>query len=195
MLSHILMLLTLGFATCSPVTPSYHYVAGGRAFRLLDHNVPITFNGIPIGTTELNSTAVAGTTHQLSEGHHFTHPGWVLSGNNSSNARWEYLPDLRHLDAQLKTRATTLTLFEEFQIASGLTYRMEFGERLFLDDIVTTVGTITSGAVQSATSVSYLTTQIDYSMDIWDGGSIIVVTNSLTADFENLFFTALEFFA
>lgn len=65
--------------------------------------LPIRFNGLAIGTNELDSEAANGTIHALAEGPHFGQRGWYLSGSDGGG-RWEYLPDLRASSSSLKER-------------------------------------------------------------------------------------------
>lgn len=198
----ILLLSTLTLITCTSLTTTYQYISNGQEIRLSDPNAPIKFNGLPIGTTELTRTTAPGTSHPLSSGHHFTHPGWVLNGTNTDNssASWVYLPTLQSSTKLSPKPIPTVTEFEFLSLrcqgsgCSGLVYQMSFDEILLPDDVVLGVGSIVSGA-ESATAFQYLTLQEDFLVDLVNEGFVVASATSLTADFENLFFTALKFFA
>ncbi|PVH91336.1 hypothetical protein DM02DRAFT_664105 [Periconia macrospinosa] len=71
----------------APLAPIYQYYHGST---LIKTNVssPVTFNGLAIGTTELNPNAVNGTLHNISDGHHFYHQDWRLSKRQSFEAHF-----------------------------------------------------------------------------------------------------------
>lgn len=79
---------SLGLA--APTLTEYRYFTSGKEVLRANHTTPVTFNGIPIGTIEHNSTTEPGTIHSLSEGHHFGHRGWYITDTNGG--AWEYLP-------------------------------------------------------------------------------------------------------
>ncbi|KIM93306.1 hypothetical protein OIDMADRAFT_35807 [Oidiodendron maius Zn] len=190
MLSQILILLHIGLAVCSPVTAEYHYHAGGKEVRRPAHNVPVTFNGVAIGTTELNSTATSGTRHSISDGHHFTHQGWVLTDNNEP--AWEYLPDIRSkVQAKSKVkRATDDIVLLTFD--GDTTIKQMVTDFIFHQGY--SVDVITSNALTVARDISW-SEATPAILDLFDAGSFVTSSTSLTGDFADLFFDALEFFA
>lgn len=72
----------------SPTTYQYYH---GTTLIKTNTSSPVTFNGVAIGTTELNPNAVNGTLHNLSDGHHFYHQDWFLTAANDGS--WQYLPN------------------------------------------------------------------------------------------------------
>ena len=85
------ILLFIGIAVCAPSISEHHYFSGKEELLRPNYSTPITFKGSIIGAAELSSIAVSGTTHSLSDGHHFTHVGWYLT--DTDGGVWEFLPD------------------------------------------------------------------------------------------------------
>lgn len=141
-------------------------------------------NGIPIGTKELHPSSVNGTIHLLTDGHHFGHEDWVLSGRNGIS--WEYRPDLKH---GLTKRA--VQGFYNFEGSAG---------------IVRTVTYTADNSGFVATPFNYASTQTSLQWEflneshgkfIIEFASTVVetVTDILECDLTNIFFNALEIFA
>lgn len=90
------LILNALLAVTALAATEYHYHADTQILRRPTTLRPVTFNGVAIGTTELNKTAEPGTLHSLTDGHHFFHEGWYLSNSSSSGPVWEYLSTRRN---------------------------------------------------------------------------------------------------
>lgn len=90
------LILNALLAVTALAATEYHYHADTQILRRPTTLRPVTFNGVAIGTTELNKTAEPGTLHSLTDGHHFFHEDWYLSNSSSSGPVWEYLSTRRN---------------------------------------------------------------------------------------------------
>lgn len=93
-------------AAVVPEGPSpieYHYFkSDGTEIELQNYSLPIMIKGVPIGTTELESTTASGASHHLSDGHHFGHEDWVINGSS-----WQYIEKFNDRRANLKRKIYT----------------------------------------------------------------------------------------
>jgi len=71
---------------------TYEYFIGNTQFHTPHPDRPVTINHQPIGTAELETAATVGTRHDIADGHHFGHAGWLLTENKTTagDIFWEY---------------------------------------------------------------------------------------------------------
>jgi hypothetical protein len=182
----LLVLLSIHSAFGAPASPEFHYrTEDGKTLNRPTASRPVTFNGVAIGTTELNKTAESGAIHLLEDGHHFFHKGWYLSDSAAGIPVWQYLPDRQNSssDSQPKKRQ------------SGYEFDASFsnGLQLELD--------LSSWNMQWRTLP--LVEEINWStnwpgsfaLDLFDDGAFVASSTSLIGDLADIFFNALEFFA
>ncbi|KAL6793242.1 hypothetical protein GGI42DRAFT_151337 [Trichoderma sp. SZMC 28013] len=176
-------------ATCLalPSGPTqYQYYINGTLLPTPDVFSPIKLNGIPIGTEELHPSSVNGTVHLLTDGHHFGHEDWVLSGRNGLS--WEYRPDLKHHQAKRQSGAQ-----------GSYTYVASDGIQRSVTFTADDTGFIAHASNYASTQTSL---QWEYSNESSTrfilelaGSAVETVTDILEGDLTNIFFNALEIFA
>jgi hypothetical protein len=99
----LLLHATGALSGSTPAVSEYRYFHGADEINRANRSLPIRFNGLAIGTNELDSSEAAnGTIHALADGHHFGQRGWYHPGTDGAN--WEYLPDLRSSSSSLEER-------------------------------------------------------------------------------------------
>lgn len=75
------------------------------------HSLPIRFNGLAIGTNELDREAAAnGTILALAQGHHFRQRGWYLNVDGPQGGTASATRDSYHLDGGLGSSLKPLKL-------------------------------------------------------------------------------------
>ncbi|KAM6480441.1 hypothetical protein HDV62DRAFT_110813 [Trichoderma sp. SZMC 28011] len=162
----------------------YEYYTNGTLLPIPDVFSPIKLNGIPIGTNELHPSSANGTTHLLTDGHHFGHKDWVLSGRNGIS--WEYRPDLKR---DLPKRA--VQGFYNFVGSDGAPHTITY----MADDAgFTPVG---FHFPISETSLQWEYVNESHGRFIIEFASTVVetITDILEGDLTNIFMNALEIFA
>lgn len=188
MRSALALVLNAHLAVTALAVTEYHYHAGNQTLRRPTTLRPVTFNGVAIGTTELNRTAELGTLHALTDGHHFFHEGWYLSNSSSAGPVWEYLPDHPNAPSsspeKIKRQSGQIEVYVNKQSAPYLSgafvdYVQAFEEIPFT---VQEVSWVTSGVGEMF-------------MDLFDDGAFVTASTSLVGDLVDIFCTALEIFA
>jgi hypothetical protein len=106
--------------------PEYHYYSGDAKIKTVTSK-PVTFNGIAIGTAELNASDV-GNWPALGDAHHFRHPGWVLADTNGGS--WEYI-EYRTIQngTELKEHAEEIFSFLDLTDSEGSVHAFSSLER------------------------------------------------------------------
>ena len=173
-------------------TPEHRYWSGDQEVTRLNHSEPIRFNGIAIGTTELNSTGIPGAIHSLQDGHHFFHKDWVLTDTNGGS--WEYLPDIRRRGVE--KRQSGEPDFIVFQGFSGYTiYNVFFSGSNRQEPTDFEIPTsLIAGSALMAWSWRIEPNSGFEVMDLFDDDSIFASTSSLIGDLTDIFMNALELF-
>ncbi|KAL7935716.1 hypothetical protein V8C35DRAFT_278712 [Trichoderma chlorosporum] len=151
-----------------------------------DSPIPITLNGIPIGTTELGPDSSNGTNHLLTDGHHFGHEDWAIFGTNG--IPWEYRPDSKQ--PQAKRADPTVEGFYNFVGFDGQVHSITYMVGNSLPPQFWTCDT-----TQTSLEWEYLNEDtgrfiIEFASDI-----VETIVDVLKGDLTNIFFNALEVFA
>jgi hypothetical protein len=197
MLSQLVVLLYVAGALSSPTTSQYRYFHGIDEIQNLNHSRPVHFNGVAIGTNELDSEALNGTIHALADGHHFGQRGWYLSGTNGGS--WEYLPELRSLMKRASCGSLPAGEYRVCSLISASTTVSCLGALAArgASDSCTrfSVETLSNGALGAATEFAWDVTSALTATDLFDGSSFVTSSTALIGDLSSIFFNALEFFA
>jgi hypothetical protein len=187
----LLALLNTRSALGAPASPEFHYrTEDGKTLNRPTASRPVIFNGVAIGTTELNKTAESGAIHLLEDGHHFFHKGWYLSDSAAGTPVWQYLPDRQNStsDSQLK-RGRPEGILTGSYIESPGSQIVEI--QLPFDEYDAYYYPISL-----AEEISWSTDWSgSFALDLFDNGSFVASSTSLIGDLADIFFNALEFFA
>jgi hypothetical protein len=178
-----IFLLGVDLALTAPTVQEYRYITAGKEVRRSTSTRPVTFNGVAIGTTELNSTATPGTIHSLLDGHHFYQPGWYLSHTNTDEPVWEYLPDRRNqsLSQPVKRQVDNI--------------RLSINNGQFITESIAIANGIYETLTSTASEISW-SSDIGFSaLDLFDNGAFVASSTSLVGDLFDIFFNAFEIFA
>lgn len=183
----LLALLNIHSAFGAPASPEFHYqTEDGKTLNRPTVSRPVTFNGVAIGTTELNKTAEPGAIHLLEDGHHFFHKGWYLSNSAAGTPIWQYLPDHRNpsSDSQPKKRQ------------SGYDIDIDLGDGAQFLELDLSSWNMVWRSVPLVEEISWSTDWTgSFALDLFDNGSFVTSSTSLVGDLVDIFFNALEIFA
>lgn len=181
-----IFLLGVDLALTAPSVPEYRYITPGKEVRRSTSARPVTFNGVAIGTTELNSIATPGTIHSLLDGHHFYQRGWYLSHTDTDEPVWEYLPDHGNQSSTqpVKRQSGTISLIIDHQSLPYIS-----GAMVDYINIYDNIGFTVTEASWSTVGVG------EMFLDLFDDGAFVTSSSSLFGDLAGIFFNALEIFA
>lgn len=187
-------------ATAILTKSNYHYIGNRKSIRRLAFNSPILFMGNPITAIELPAIAANGTIHQLSEGHHFFHPGWFLASDNGGV--WQYLPELRSkVDASQRQNASKRTLATRADETLTLGIDSFPKEKIIItndQNVLTpeTIERLINDAEQFADSVNWAFSgpASETVIDIIDEGATLVSSTQAVSDVFDIIFDTLAWF-
>lgn len=181
-----IFLLSIDLALSTPTPQEYRYITADKELRRPTYSRPVTFNGVAIGTMELNSTVTPGTIHSLSDGHHFYQPGWYLSHTDTDEPVWKYLPDRRNQSSSqpVKRQSGTISVVVDRMSAPYITGALVD----FVDTYEPTPFTIDE--------LSWFTSGVsEMFMDVFDDGAFVTSSSALIGDLFDIFINAFEIFA
>jgi hypothetical protein len=183
------LLLSANLALSTPIATDlreFRYIGAGRELGRPTYSQPATFNGVAIGTTELNSTVAPGTTHSLADGHHFFHPGWYLS--NGSEPVWEYAPDRRNSSSARRVRRSIDGTIEVKMIVDPVTIQYLEGPAIDFANAWEDVG-------RTAFEIQWESWGVgEMFLDVFDDGAFVTSSSALIGDLANIFYNAFEIF-
>ncbi|KAF2096070.1 hypothetical protein NA57DRAFT_78842 [Rhizodiscina lignyota] len=104
----------------------YIYRMGDRAVKRPYTHKPINIGGIPIGTTELDESAVQDSP-SVTKGHHIGHKGWVITKKTPDDRHWEYRPPKNSTHTTSKRQVEEIT-FVDFLITTPAQQTHVFGD-------------------------------------------------------------------
>jgi tRNA-dihydrouridine synthase len=186
-----LILLHAAAGLCAPLS-EHHYFHRTSEIQRPTYDVPIKWQGIAIGNTELDPVAANGTIHSLSDGHHFRHRGWYLTDTNGG--AWEYLPNLAVLKRSTDAKTDVFHSIEATIDRAMKHYSNKHAVISFEENFSTFLGVdLIEGMKFDRGYIS--PHHVKGYMDLYDSTSFITSTTSLVGDLKDIFMSALEIFA
>lgn len=182
-----IFLLNIGLALSIPTVQEYRYITAGKELRRPTYLRPVTFNGVAIGTTELNSTGIPGTIHSLSDGHHFYQSGWYLSHTDTDEPVWMYFPDRRNQSySQPVKRQSEDGYIQVYTEANSSPYIS--GAIVDFADTFEPLSFTIHDLSWSTSGVG------EMFMDVFDNGAFVASSSALIGDLSNIFMNAFDIF-
>ncbi|KUL82274.1 hypothetical protein ZTR_10766 [Talaromyces verruculosus] len=184
--SALTLILNAQLAVAALAATECHYHAGTQILSRPTTLRPVTFNGVAIGTTELNRTAEPDAFHSLTDGNHFFYEDWYLSNPSSSGPVWEYLPTRRNASSPQMAKRQS----------GEIKVYLDHKSTPYLDGAFVDVVDTLEDLPFTVQEVNWVMSGVgEIFMDIFGDGPFVTSSTSLIGDLVDIFCSALEIFA